>query len=131
MSEINWPQAVSMAVELVVLVVLPLIYRAARGWLEARAQAEGAQQERRQLHAFDKAVDLVYWAVANIARRTPGTVDDKVAEALRLLAVEQGRQLTTEERERATLRLQATHERRKGSISLANGRNGRTTYKPD
>src|SRR5690348_7899481 len=68
-------------------------------------------RERHKL--ITKLIDAAYWATAEVAIRTPNTIDDKAAYALgvlaKMLAAEGASALAPREEERALLQWQAMH----------------------
>jgi hypothetical protein len=104
----------------ILLTVLPVLLtwavviavKAINAWLAA----DGREKHRKQIVAIASAA---YWVVEQIARKTPGDVDDKVAAALKEIADQLGRELSGEEKRLAVSTLQATHEQRKASLCLA------------
>jgi hypothetical protein len=78
-------------------------------------------KERHQL--ITKLVEAAYWATAEVAIRTPNTIDDKAAYALgvlhKMLAAEGASSLTRREEERAELQWQAMHGVEKVQQKLA------------
>lgn len=113
------------AVDVVVLVVVPFVGWAVRKWLLDKASAERQQQ-------IVAASDLIYRTVEAIARRTPGEIDDKLAVAMGQLSAALGRKLTPQESElaKAAFAAQAhTDKERLGSLSLASMPCGHTNVR--
>lgn len=100
-------------VDAVVVVVVPFVGWAVRRWVADKLTAE----RRRQV--VDGA-RVVYHVIEGIAARTPGTVDDKLALALRRLTEHLGRDLTPAEHDVAVdvLASEAQADKRRGSINL-------------
>lgn len=59
---------------------------------------------------FNSSIDTAYLVVSQIARKTLTPLDDKVAEALKIMSESLGRELTEKEKAEATLKLKAKHE---------------------
>jgi hypothetical protein len=59
---------------------------------------------------FQKAVDTAYCVVHQVSRKTENKIDDKVAEALKVVKDVLGRELTHEEKSKARSLLRAKHE---------------------
>lgn len=67
-------------------------------------------KDAKQREAFDAAVNAAYLVVHQISRKTDNKIDDKVAEALKIMKDVLGRNLSKKEVKAATLKIKAKHE---------------------
>ena len=117
---INWLELVALVVPVVITILAGIITKALNAWLKAKGN-----EKHRDLIVW--LAEMAYWVVEQIARRTPGNIDDKLADALKYIAEQLGRDMTTAERNIATSAIKALHEKRKAtSLSLAENHANRT-----
>lgn len=77
-------------------------------WFTRQALKHVKDKEHKQ--TFKHAVDTAYMVVHQISRKTENKIDDKVAEALKVVKDVLGRELTHEEKGKARSMLRAKHE---------------------
>ena len=107
------------ALELAIPVVAALALWAMKKWLDV-----GERSKHREL--ICQIASGAYYIVEQIARKTPGKIDDKLALSLKMIADELGRALDDDEARAARSHLRSYHERHRASVSLTDRESGKT-----
>jgi hypothetical protein len=94
---------IQQVVEIMLPLVATLVAWAIRQWVATKVKAE----HRAMLCTV---AESAYWVVAQIARKTPGGLDDKVAIAIKVVVDELKRPLTPAETAIVSNTIKATHE---------------------
>ena len=107
----TWLPLIMQILELAIPILGALVLWSLRRWL-----ADASHAKHRELLAGMAGV--AYLVVEQIARRTPGKLDDKLALAIKEIATQLGRPLTQTELAQAAALLKAQHEASRQKINM-------------
>ena len=120
LSKIDWATMLPVLVNLVVLVVLPLGYKAAKKWADKKGLVEDLKADKLKRDIVLTVADVVYSVVEGVSRLTPMEADDKLAEGLHQIREQLGRDLSDAEHKLAKAAFAASAwEDKKASLNLA------------
>jgi hypothetical protein len=96
---------------------LPLVITMALPWLIKLLRAKLNNEQELTL---SRIAEGAYFAIENLARKSENKIDDKVAEALKVVAEELGREPKPKEKNLILRAFNVLHEKKKGSLRLRN-----------
>lgn len=96
---------------------LPLVITMALPWLIKLLRAKLNNEQELTL---SKVAEGAYFAIEKLARKSDNKIDDKIAEALKVVAEELGRDPKPKEKNIILRAISVLHEKKKGSLRLLN-----------
>lgn len=96
---------------------LPIVITMALPWLIKLLRAKLNNEQELTL---SRIAEGAYFAIEKMARKSENKIDDKVAEALKIVAEELGREPKPKEKSIVLRAMSILHEKKKGSLRLVN-----------
>ena len=96
---------------------LPIVITMALPWLIKLLRAKLSNEQELTL---SRIAEGAYMAIEKMSRKSANKIDDKIAEALKVVAEDLGRQPKAKEKNIILRTLGILHEQKKGSLRLKN-----------
>ena len=96
---------------------LPIVITMALPWLIKLLRAKLSNEQELTL---SRIAEGAYFAIEKVARKSDNKIDDKIAEALKVVAEELGREPKAKEKNIILRAISVLHEKKKGSLRLIN-----------